>query len=164
MSKSKRGPSETAGTKGRADGPARPAGKVPAAMVVARHGAGTVTREGRGFSYGELGASDLAPSMAAGWGLRIDSMRRSVLEGNVGSLKAWSSGPRAKGKGETEVRKVEEELEKVAEEVKEEAVKVEKEVAKAEKAAKRGAKKVVKKAKAEVKKAKAPPKKKRRKS
>lgn len=120
--------------------PQRPSGHVPTAMVTARHGLGTTTRAGRGFSLGELSGGGLPPGLAAKWGVRIDLRRRSVLDGNVSSLRAWNK----KGAGakiEREAKRVEGELEKVGKEVEEEAVEVEKEVvkgvAKAEKAVKR---------------------------
>ncbi|HEV2225666.1 MAG TPA: hypothetical protein VGR56_02545, partial [Nitrososphaerales archaeon] len=51
---------------------ARPTGRVPVAMVVARHGQGTVTRSGKGFSLGELAEANIAASMAWKWGAKLD--------------------------------------------------------------------------------------------
>ncbi len=138
------------------EGPKRPSGRVPMAMVSSRHGTDTVTRLGRGFSFGELAGAGLAPRLASKWGVSVDLRRRSVLEHNVSSLKSWGGHAAPAKKREGRVKKVEEELEKVEEgvkkevaEVKEEVEKVEKEVkteaAKAEKAVRRRAAKPKKK-------------------
>ncbi|MDG6901572.1 MAG: ribosomal protein L13e [Nitrososphaerota archaeon] len=139
--------------------PARPAGRVPDAVVSSRNGTEMVTRVGRGFSFGELAGSGLAPSVATTWGARVDPRRRSVLQGNVDSLKAWASHPRAAVRAEKEAKKVGEELREVAEEVEMEAAVVEKEAVKVEKKVKREVKKAEKVVKAKVEK-KAKPKKK----
>jgi ribosomal protein L13E len=110
--------------------PTRPTGKVPEATVVSRHGTGTITRLGRGFSDGELTTAGLEPRLASRWGLILDPRRRSVIQGNVESLSAWSSHSISKTRGAGRVQKVEEEVEKVGREVEKEAVKVEKVVVK----------------------------------
>lgn len=138
---------------------AKPAGRAPLAMVVSRRGTGMVTRAGRGFSIGELSAGGLAPGLAARWGVRIDSRRRSVLDGNVGSLKAWHTGGGAKGRIEHEAKVVEEDLEKLGKEVEKEAVAVEREAVKAEKAVRKEAKKAGKAVKEKVEKKPRPKKK-----
>jgi ribosomal protein L13E len=101
----------------------RPAGRVPEAMVMSRHGTGMISRHGRGFSLGELAGAGLSPGLAARWGVMVDSRRRSVLEGNVSSLRGWStraaSGALRKeaGAAEAKVEEVAEEIEKGAEAV-----------------------------------------------
>jgi large subunit ribosomal protein L13e len=111
----------------------RPAGKAPQAMVSARHGTGVVIREGRGFSVGELSDAGLSPQLASRWGLKLDYRRRTVIRGNVDSLRSWGSHATLGKKGQRRTKKVEEELEKVGREVEREAVKAEKEIVKAEK-------------------------------
>ena len=113
--------------------PTRPAGKVPEAAVIARHGQGEVTRRGRGFSMGELSGAAMSPHLASGWGVRLDVRRRSVLQGNVDALKAWGAHAGVEKRVEGEVKKLEEDVVKAAREVKKQAVKVEKEAAKVEK-------------------------------
>jgi ribosomal protein L13E len=71
--------------------PPKPSGHVPEAVVMTRHGRGMMSRPGRGFSLGELLGVGLAPKLAASWGIRVDARRRSVVEGNVGLLRKWSS-------------------------------------------------------------------------
>ena len=139
--------------------PLRPEGRAPQAMVEARHGTGMITRAGRGFSLGELSGGGLTPGLAARWGVRVDARRRSVLEGNVGSLRAWHATG-AKARVEHEAREVEAELGKVGREVRKEVVAVEKEAVKAEKAVRKGAKRAEKAVKEKVEKRKARPKKK----
>jgi len=112
--------------------PVKPSGKAPEPIVTSRHGTGFVTRQSRGFSKGELAGAGLSPKLASNWGLRLDPRRRSVVEGNVASLKSWSSHPAAARRVEGVAREVEEEIEKVGREVKKEAVKVEKEAEKVE--------------------------------
>jgi len=135
--------------------PVRPPGKVPEAMVIARHGQGEVTRVGRGFSWGELSGASLSPRLALSWGVRLDSRRRSTLQKNVESLKGWAVHGREARKPERRAKELEEEVEKVAKVVKKEAVKAEKEVAKVEKEVKKEAvraKKAVKRKTAKPKK------------
>lgn len=122
-----RGPRQKTGSK---EAEKRPTGRAPAAMVVARHGEGAVTRPGRGYSLGELSNAVLAPRLASKWGVRVDIRRRSVLDGNVSLLRNWQSHPGAKSRVEGEVKKIEEELEKVGREVEKEAVKAGREVKK----------------------------------
>ena len=117
----------------------RPAGKVPEATVTSRHGTGLVTRGGRGFSIGELSSAGMAPRLASSWGLRLDARRRSVIQGNVDSLKKWEAHPGLAENAEGRMKEVEERVEKVAREVKQEAVKAEKEAAKVEKEVRREA-------------------------
>jgi large subunit ribosomal protein L13e len=110
--------------------PKRPAGKAPEAMVSSRNGTDMIVRLGKGFSMGELDSAGLPPRLASKWGLRLDSRRRSVLQGNVDSLKGWGSHAGLEKRAVGAAVKIEEELEKVEEEVKEEVVKAEKEVKK----------------------------------
>jgi ribosomal protein L13E len=146
------------------EGPRRPAGKAPLAMVSARHGTEMITRPGRGFSLSEISGAGLTPRSASDWGARIDYRRRSVLESNVASLRNWGGHLVAVKKHEGRVKKVEEELAKVEKEVEKEVeagvAEVEKEAVKVEKAVKKVAAKAEKagKAKAAKPRAKAKPK------
>lgn len=72
----------------------RPVGRVPTAMVVARHGVETVEREGRGFSKGELSGAELPLVLAVHWKVPVDLRRRSVLKANVSALKKWFVRPK----------------------------------------------------------------------
>jgi large subunit ribosomal protein L13e len=146
--------------------PKRPAGKAPEAMVSSRNGTDMIVRLGKGFSMGELDSAGLPPRLASKWGLRLDSRRRSVLQGNVDSLKGWGSHAGLEKRAVGAAVKIEEELEKVEEEVKEEvvkaekevkkeAVKVEKEAVKVEKGARKEAGKAEKAVKAKLEKPKA---------
>jgi ribosomal protein L13E len=114
----------------------RPKGVIPKALVAARHEGEMISRLGRGFSLGELGASQLPFRLARRWGLSLDLRRRTVLDGNVALIKGWWSGPK-QAKREGEVKKLEGELAKVEKavekEVKKEAAKAKKEVRKVEK-------------------------------
>jgi ribosomal protein L13E len=138
---------------------ARPSGRTPLAMVTARHGTGTITRLGRGFSPGELSGGGLPPSLASKWGVKVDQRRRSVLEGNVMALKSWHSTG-AKATVEREAKAIGEEVKGAGEEAERELVVAAKEVVKAEKAVKKEAKKAEKAVKEKVEKPKARPKKK----
>jgi len=124
---------------------AKPSGPVPSATIQSRHGPGSVTRAGRGFSMGELAAAGVPVNMADRWGLHVDVRRRSSLEANVGDLRRWATAPAQKIPKVGELKKVEEEIAKVEKEVVHEA---EKEAAKA----KKGAKKVEEEAVAAVEK------------
>jgi len=117
--------------------PVRPAGKPPEAMVTSRHGTELVTRQGRGYSMGELSGAGLSRKLASNWGLRLDPKRRSVVDGNVLSLKSWNSLPGATKKTEGVAKEIEEEIEKVGRGVKKEAIRVEKEAVRVEKEAKK---------------------------
>ena len=112
--------------------PVRPPGKPPEAMVTSRHGTEFVTRQGRGYSMGELSGAGLSRKLAFNWGLRLDPRRRSVVDGNVLSLKSWNSHPGVTKKTEGVAKEIEEEIEKVGRGVKKEAVRVEKEAQKVE--------------------------------
>ena len=72
---------------------ARPTGRTPQAMVVSRHGPDLVSRGGRGFSYGEMSGAALPVRLADLWRVPMDVKRRSVLEPNIRSLRAWYSPP-----------------------------------------------------------------------
>jgi ribosomal protein L13E len=138
----------------------RPSGRVPQAMVTARHGTGTITRQAKGFSPGELAGGGLHPSLAAKWGVRVDGRRRSTLEGNVTALRSWHSSG-AKMAVEREAKAVEEELKGAGKEVEREVVVAAREVVKAEKAVKKEAKRAEKAVKEKVERPKARPKKKK---
>jgi ribosomal protein L13E len=71
----------------------RPTGRVPAAMVSARHEGGMVNRGAKGFSLGEMSRAGLPPRLAAKWGVPSDIRRRSVLDENVRSLGKWYTPP-----------------------------------------------------------------------
>ena len=69
--------------------PVMPAGKMPVAMVKARHLDGMVTRRGRGFSMAELEGGKVPADIARKWGLSVDPLRGSALESNVKALEKW---------------------------------------------------------------------------
>jgi ribosomal protein L13E len=75
-------------------------GRAPFATVLARHRGGTISRHGRGFSFGELSSAGLSAATAARWGARVDYRRGSVVEGNVSALKVWASSQGAAAKAE----------------------------------------------------------------
>ena len=79
---------------------AGPVGRAPVAAVLARHRGGTISRHGRGFSFGELSSAGLSAAAAAKWGARVDYRRGSVVEGNVSALKGWASSQAAAVKAE----------------------------------------------------------------
>lgn len=123
----------------------KPVGSLPVPQVIARHLGATVVRESKGFSLGELEGSAIPWDSAKRWGLSLDQRRKSVLDRNVDSLKAWYSRAKKEEKGE-EAKRIEEELGRVAKgvekEVKKGAVKAKKEVAKAKKEVKKVEEKV----------------------
>ncbi len=139
--------------------PAKPSGRIPMAMVEARHAHGMITRTGRGFSIGELSGGGLSRGKASSWGVKVDPLRRSVLDGNVSALKAWHATGRA-AEVEHEAKKIEGELEGAGEEVEREAVIAGEEVLKVAKEVKKEAKKSEKAVREKVGKLKAKPKKK----
>jgi len=67
----------------------RPKGPAPKAMVHSRHAGGSIEREGRGFSVGELHTARFPALYAWRWKLPLDLRRRSVNERNVEALKKW---------------------------------------------------------------------------
>jgi ribosomal protein L13E len=69
--------------------PFRPAGEVPKATVLSRHGISTVTRFGRGFSAREFSTVGLDLKHAGSYGIQVDLRRGSLLEDNVARLKSW---------------------------------------------------------------------------
>lgn len=140
--------------------PTRPTGRIPEAMVSARHGTGLITRPARGFSLGELTGAGMTPRLAIGWGVRVDLRRRSVVDGNVSSLRGWNPRPGTESKVEREAKKVEEEVIEAGEEIEREAVIVAKGAAKVGKEVKREAKKAEEAVKEKVGKPRARPKKK----
>jgi ribosomal protein L13E len=143
----------------KAEAPKRPTGKVPEAFISSRHGTGTVTREARGFSLGELSGAGVPARLASKWGARIDYRRRSVLDSNVVSLRSWGGHLVPAKKHEGRVKRAEEELEKVEKEVEEEVergvAEVEKEAIKVEREVKKEAVKAEKAVRAKVAKPKA---------
>lgn len=107
---------------------AKPKGAAPTAMVDARHGDLGVHREAGGFSAGEIEAAGIRVSAARKWGVRVDDRRRTVLEGNVSSLKKWAPKRSTEARAEGEARKIEKDIEKDVRKVEDELKKVEKEV------------------------------------
>ena len=80
---------------------AAPVGRAPVATVLTRHHGGTISRPGRGFSFGELSSAGLSAATAARWGARVDYRRGSVVEANVSALKGWASSQAAVLKAES---------------------------------------------------------------
>jgi ribosomal protein L13E len=113
----------------------KPAGTPPSAIVEARHNGLMMQRRARGYSLGEITQAGLNVGLARRWGLPVDDMRRSALEGNVTSLKKWSSRPKktTEEKVEGEVQKIERAVEKEVHKAKKEVEKAKKEVEKVEK-------------------------------
>jgi len=110
-----------------------PTGPVPASTVMSRHSGEMVARNSKGFSRGEVNVAGLPFYLARRWRLPMDPRRRSVLEGNVASIKAWAPHASAAKRVEGEVKRLEENLGRVEKEVKREAKKLEKDAVKAEK-------------------------------
>ncbi len=129
----------------------KPSGTPPTAVVEVRHGRGMTQRQARGFSLGEVAQAGLNFGLARRWGLLVDERRRSTLEGNVASLKKWSSQTKktAEERVEGEVRKIEK---AVVKEVRKAEKEVEKEAKKAEKDVEKVEKEVVEKVEAPIKK------------
>ena len=140
---------------------ARPTGRAPTPTVMSRHGTSMISREGRGFSRGELSGAGIAPGVATRWGVRLDPRRRSVIEGNVSALKGWHSRASVASGVKKEAEALEHKVEEVGKEVEEAAEVIEQEAKKAEKAVKKGARKAEKAVKAKVEKAKPRPRKKK---
>lgn len=108
----------------------KPIGAPPNAIVEVRHGERMMQRQARGYSQGEVAHANLNVGLARRWGVHVDDRRRSVLGGNVASLRKWA--PRAEKaseeKVEGEVRKIEKVVEKEVRKVEKKAKKVEEEV------------------------------------
>ena len=139
---------------------ARPSGRVPTAMVFSRHSSGMLSREGRGFSVGELSEAGVEPRLAAKWGVWVDGRRRSTLAENVSSLKGWHTRRSPAVRVEKETKEVVVELEKVGRKAEEVVAEVEEEVVKVERKVKKRTKRAGKAVKGKV----AKPKKKNKKS
>lgn len=77
-------------------------GPVPVPMVLGRHEGEMHQRDARGYSFGELEAGGIGILFARDHGVMVDARRRSVLEGNVASLKGWYVPPPEMSKAETE--------------------------------------------------------------
>ena len=146
------------------EAPRRPSGRIPEAFVFSRRGTDMVNRSGRGFSRGELSGAGLAPRLATDWGVRTDVRRRSVLEGNVESLKTWTASQEPVRKAEGRVKKIEEELVRVEREVKKEGIEAKAETVKVAREVRREATKAEKAVKAKVGKPRAKQKKKKKKA
>lgn len=130
----------------------RPAGKIPEAQVLSRHGTEMISRRGRGFSPGELSGAGIAAGLAARWGVKIDSKRRSVLDWNVTSLKGWGSHAAAAAAARREASAAVEKAEEAAEAVEKGAAKAERAVKKEVKKAEAAVKEKAEKPKARTKK------------
>jgi ribosomal protein L13E len=141
---------------------AKPSGRVPFALVTSRHGIGTVSRHGKGFSLGELSEAGFEPNLATKWGVWVDHRRRSTLQENVNSLKGWHTRHGPTARIEFEAKEVEVDLEKVGREVVKVPAEAKKEIVKVQRAARKAPKKVGKAVKARV--AKTKPKRKKSKS
>jgi ribosomal protein L13E len=130
----------------------RPVAAPPSPMVEVRHDGEMMEREASGFSLGEVSQAGMAVGLARSWKVIVDPRRRSVLDGNVSSLKKWF----AQAKKETVEQRVEGEVRKIERAVAKEARKVEKEmekgVGKVEKEVEKVEKEVVEKVEAPVKK------------
>jgi ribosomal protein L13E len=74
---------------------------IPVPVVLARHEYGMQERDARGYSLGELASVGVSFNVAKRMKVPIDIRRRSVLEGNVGSLKSWYVPEPKKPKVET---------------------------------------------------------------
>jgi len=69
--------------------PTRPSGRIPGALVSARHGTGTINRDGKGFSMRELAEGGLPLGLALKWQVPVDLRRRSTIQANVAAIKKW---------------------------------------------------------------------------
>lgn len=125
----------------------KPVGAPPSAMVDVGHGGRVVQRQASGYSLGEVAKANLNVGLVRRWGVHVDDRRRSVLDGNVASLKKWA--PHAKKPAE---ERVEGEVKKIEKAVEKEVRKVEKEAKKVEAEAKKVEAEVVKKVEAPMKK------------
>jgi ribosomal protein L13E len=127
-----------------------PTGAPPAAVVEVRHDGRMMRRQASGYSRGEVAQAGLNFSLARRWGLLVDDGRRSVLDGNVASLKKWypQTKKTTEERVEGEFRKIEKavakEVRKAEKEVKKEVGKAEKQIEKAGKGVESEAKKAEK--------------------
>jgi ribosomal protein L13E len=112
----------------------KPIGAPPSAMVEVRHDGRAVQRQASGYSLGEVAEAGLSVGLARDWGVHVDDRRRTVLVGNVASLKKWSPRTKktAEARAEGEVKKIEKAVEKEVRKVEKEAKKVEAEAKKVE--------------------------------
>ena len=67
----------------------KPRGAAPRAFVSSRHEGIMVTRNGRGFSLGELQGAAFPLRFTRMWHVPLDLRRRSMLAANVEALKKW---------------------------------------------------------------------------
>jgi ribosomal protein L13E len=67
-------------------------GPPPKAAILSRHIDSLHERLARGFSLGELASAGVPLNAAKREGLSLDIRRRSVVEGNVDTLKGWFKG------------------------------------------------------------------------
>lgn len=66
-----------------------PTASIPHPRVSVRHDGSSMERDARGYSLGELSAASVQPWVAKRWSVPVDARRRSVVTGNVQSLKSW---------------------------------------------------------------------------
>lgn len=66
-----------------------PIASVPHPRVSVRHDGSSMERDARGYSLGELSAASVQSWVAKRWSVPVDARRRSVVTGNVQSLKSW---------------------------------------------------------------------------
>jgi len=72
----------------------KPTGRIPAAVVSARHGFSMVERRGKGFSRKELSEVGLPQHLALEWHVPVDLRRKSIIEANVSAIRKWYAQPK----------------------------------------------------------------------
>lgn len=109
----------------------RPSGIAPFAFVNVRHAGSMMQRRAKGYSPSEIEQAGIGTGLARRWGLSIDDRRRSALEGNVSSLKKWTSQVKrttVEARAEGEMRAIEKAVEREVHKAEREVVEVGKEV------------------------------------
>ncbi|MDA4117728.1 MAG: hypothetical protein OK455_05225 [Thaumarchaeota archaeon] len=64
-------------------------GPAPSATIISRYNDSTQERDARGFSFGELESASISLIEARNQKLSVDIRRRTILNDNIESLKAW---------------------------------------------------------------------------
>jgi ribosomal protein L13E len=64
-------------------------GPAPSATIISRYNDSTQERAARGFSFGELESASISLIEARNQKLSVDIRRRTILDDNIESLKAW---------------------------------------------------------------------------
>jgi ribosomal protein L13E len=107
-----------------------PTSHPPLAIVEVRHDGRMMQRQARGYSRGEVVQANLEIGQARRWGVLVDDRRRSVLQGNIASLRTWApvTKKKAEERAEGELRKIERAAEYDVRRAEKEVEKVEKEV------------------------------------